>query len=72
MAKMPYKLALKIKKRDGHGCVLCGNPDAWAKVIDDTKPYTPQNLVSLCTDCEKDIHGEEVHRYLKALYKGVK
>lgn len=72
MARMPYKLALRIKERDGDNCLLCGNPDAWVKVIDDTKPITPQNLVVLCDTCEKQKQGEEVHRYLKACYKGVK
>lgn len=70
----------RVWDRDGHCCILCGNPQAWpnAHYIPRSQGGLgiPQNIVTLCARCHHDYdnggkreeYGQMIWAYLKGWY----
>ena len=78
---IPPKVKRKVWDRDGHCCILCGNPRAYANAHYIRRSQggkgIDQNIVTLCPQCHSDYdngskrieYGEIIRDYLKGCYK---
>lgn len=61
---IPQRVKKQVWDRDGHCCILCGNPQAnpEAHIVPRSKGGLgddPRNIVTLCRKCHEELDGDK-------------